>query len=142
MTEYVYVENSTVVEGPRNLPKAWKNISGFDTLSDPELKELGWYPVVNKGRDLKPSDTQVKEGPVITFNENDVTYTWSLRDKTKEELNADAAEEDANKDSEVNDAVLRVMGKAVYLLVNQVRELQLKQPITPAQFKAWLRNQI
>lgn len=51
MTEYARVSNNTVVEGPKELPKTWKDesgnfITGFSALSDEKLKTYGWYPVV------------------------------------------------------------------------------------------------
>lgn len=33
-----------IVDGPRELPKAFGNVSGFNHLSDEELARFGWYP--------------------------------------------------------------------------------------------------
>lgn len=42
---YCLIENGQITEGPRNLPKTWRNISGFHLNSDADLLALGWYPV-------------------------------------------------------------------------------------------------
>lgn len=50
MSQYCYVQSNTVVAGPQALPKAWTDpntgilYANFDSLSDPELLTLGWYP--------------------------------------------------------------------------------------------------
>ncbi len=41
---YGYIENNTVIEGPRLLPTSWRNISGLDKMSSEGLKNLGWLP--------------------------------------------------------------------------------------------------
>lgn len=42
---YCFVENNTIVEGPRSLPRSWRNISGLDQMSDIGLQSIGWLPV-------------------------------------------------------------------------------------------------
>lgn len=42
---YCFVENNAIVEGPRGLPRSWRNISGLDLLSNDDLRALGWLPV-------------------------------------------------------------------------------------------------
>ena len=47
---YVLIENGQITEGPKPLPKVWKNHSSFDKApSSPKgralLVSLGWYPV-------------------------------------------------------------------------------------------------
>jgi hypothetical protein len=41
---YCLVENNAIVDGPRGLPKSWRNISGLNWLSNDELRPLGWLP--------------------------------------------------------------------------------------------------
>jgi hypothetical protein len=40
---YAYVQNGSVVESNRLLPKNWANISNFDLLDSATLKNYGWY---------------------------------------------------------------------------------------------------
>lgn len=40
---YAYVQNDSVVESNRLLPKNWANISNFDLLDIATLKNYGWY---------------------------------------------------------------------------------------------------
>jgi hypothetical protein len=42
---YCYVENNTIVEGPRGLPRSWRNISGLDMMDADGLLAIGWFPV-------------------------------------------------------------------------------------------------
>lgn len=42
---YCFVENNVIVEGPRGLPRSWRNISGLDLLDNDDLRVLGWLPV-------------------------------------------------------------------------------------------------
>lgn len=42
---YCYVENNTIVEGPRGLPRSWRNISGLDMMDADSLLAIGWFPV-------------------------------------------------------------------------------------------------
>lgn len=42
---YCLVENNIIVDGPRGLPKSWRNISGLDLLDKQSLRQLGWLPL-------------------------------------------------------------------------------------------------
>ena len=42
---YCLVENNIIVDGPRGLPKSWRNISGLDLLDKQSLRLLGWLPL-------------------------------------------------------------------------------------------------
>lgn len=42
---YCLVDNNAIVDGPRGLPRAWRNVSGLNWLNDEELRALGWLPV-------------------------------------------------------------------------------------------------
>lgn len=44
---YARYEKGKIVEGPKGLPKNWRNISNFNRLSNKELKKYRWYPVVD-----------------------------------------------------------------------------------------------
>ena len=47
MSNYVYVENDIITEYYDFLPKNWRNISGFNLISDENyLKSIGWYKVI------------------------------------------------------------------------------------------------
>jgi hypothetical protein len=87
-----------------------------------------WLPVIDTKPDYD-SGTQVREGPVVTVNANDVTRVWTVRAKTAEEL-------DAMKDESTNDAAVSVIGKVLFNHENRIRALNSQAPITAAQFKA------
>ena len=42
---YVEITNGQITKGPMNLPRNYKNTSGFNLQSDAELKAINWYPV-------------------------------------------------------------------------------------------------
>jgi len=44
MGNYCLVEEGKITDGPRSLPKSWRNVSGLPLASDAELKEKGWLP--------------------------------------------------------------------------------------------------
>jgi hypothetical protein len=52
---------------------------------DPQGKPWRWLPVVDTKPAFDPA-TEVREGPVITVNANDVTRVWTVRSKTAQEL--------------------------------------------------------
>ena len=41
---YCLVEEGKITDGPRRLPKSWRNVSGLSLASNAELKEKGWLP--------------------------------------------------------------------------------------------------
>ena len=61
---------------PRQLPKNWKNVSNMIALSYEELRNLGWYPVIESQN--KPSYDEVHEDLVetFTFTETTAESTW------------------------------------------------------------------
>lgn len=78
---YCLVENNVIVDGPRALPKAWRNISGLDMLDNDSLRELGWLPVR-----LEEGDVQEKfVGSVFAILPSEVVETKIWRAYTAEE---------------------------------------------------------
>ena len=68
---YAYVQNGQIVEGPKGLPKAWRNISGLHHMPNEELVKLGWLPwrfvEVERGPDTvqEPSTVEIKATEVV-----------------------------------------------------------------------------
>lgn len=85
---YCLVENGAVVEGPRTLPKNWKNISNLNVLPDPTLAALGWFPVVETKPDYDPR-IQSRSGPVLTVEADQVTAVWTVADRPLDEVKAE-----------------------------------------------------
>lgn len=44
---YAYIENNEIAEVYYLLPKNWRNISNFDSLSPTDLNSIGWYEVID-----------------------------------------------------------------------------------------------
>ena len=57
---YCLVENEKITDGPRSLPKSWRNVSGLHLASDAELKEKGWLPFVEQP--VTKSKYELKDG--------------------------------------------------------------------------------
>jgi len=78
---YVYVEDGEIIEGPRGLPRSWRNISGLNLLDNDSLKSLGWLPV--RLEEGTPDEKFV--GSTFTIRENEVAETKQWRKYTVEE---------------------------------------------------------
>jgi hypothetical protein len=90
---YCFVENNVIADGPRALPKSWRNISGLDMLDNDSLRELGWLPVR-----LEEGDVQEKfVGSVFAILPSEVVETKIWRAYTAEEQ----AEIDTQKAAQV-----------------------------------------
>ena len=87
MTRYAEIYGSTVVKTYNDLPKVWKNISGFHALSDLELSDLMWsgnsgYRFYQYEEDPKPSSQDgfyYVNGPYFQINDiqKKVVGTWT-----------------------------------------------------------------
>ena len=78
---YCFVENNVIADGPRALPRAWRNISGLDQMDNDGLLELGWLPVR-----LEEGDVQEKfVGSVFAILPSEVVETKIWRAYTAEE---------------------------------------------------------
>lgn len=78
---YVYVEGGKIIEGPRGLPRSWRNISGLNLLNNDSLKSLGWLPV--RLEEGTPDEKFL--GSAFTIGENEVVETKQWRKHTAEE---------------------------------------------------------
>ncbi len=118
MVQYVHVEDGAIDDGPRELPRAWRNTSGLDLADTETLKELGWLPVAPVGDTFDPA-TQVRTGPVLVIGDDEVTATYEVRDKTAQELAAEQRAVDSSKLREAGKDVAVVLTELVdYLIAN------------------------
>jgi len=107
----------------------------FDSAPvDPAGKPWRWLPVIVT--DPVKGDNQIKEGPVVTVNPADVTRVWTVRDKTAQELD----DENTTKATIKIEAEDIATHKIIFQLVNDVRALEGKQPITPQQYKDYYKG--
>ncbi len=91
MSDYCLVENGVIIDGPRPAPRSWLTFSGFDLLPDERLREYGWLPEEIVGFEPFDDATQIRTGPVRSIEADKVVSTYTVRDKTAEELAADLA---------------------------------------------------
>jgi hypothetical protein len=84
---YAYVENGKIVDGPRGLPKAWKNISGLNLLPEADLIQLGWLPW--RFVDSQPESDMVQAPSTIEIKATEIVETKAYRPKTQSEKDAE-----------------------------------------------------
>jgi len=77
--KYCYIENSEIIEGPKTLPKSWRNVSGLHNATDERLLELGWLPYVDDGAPEYDTDTQYVTAENVV-GESAVTKTYTVND--------------------------------------------------------------
>lgn len=75
-----------ITDGPRSLPKSWRNVSGLDKADSTFLKERGWLPEEVVGDVPYDDATHVKDGPTFEIQEDKVVSTYTIRVKTSEEV--------------------------------------------------------
>ena len=93
--KYAYVQNGVIVEGPKGLPRAWRNTSGFNLLPPEELIALGWLPwrLVEVSA---PGSSWVATTPTIEIKATEVVETQTYRQKTQEEKDEEARQQIEN----------------------------------------------
>ena len=83
MGNYCLVENNKITDGPRSLPKSWRNVSGLHLASVAELKEKGWLPY---SETLVTVDTdEVKLTTTFVISADGVAGTENKRNMTDAE---------------------------------------------------------
>lgn len=112
MTLYAHINAAGAIdEGPQELPVSWRNVSGLDRSTIARLKAMGWLPVVYVNKAHDPA-TQVRIGPVLSVGADQVTGTYTVRDKTAQELADDRRAADT--------ATLREAGKDMALVLTEL----------------------
>lgn len=98
---YVFVNNGIIDKNPRQLPKSWNNISGFNTLDQKLLREFGWYPYkfveAEKNDYFKVIESEfvIEDGYVIEYqktipkNEDEIKEMTAFQwDRIREDRNS------------------------------------------------------
>lgn len=92
MGNYCLIENGEILEGPKLLPTNYKNISNLPSLSDEDLKLLGWLPVSYPELVFDPA-VQNRLEDTYVIQDTVVEVVFNFVDKTQEELDTIAAAE-------------------------------------------------
>jgi hypothetical protein len=79
--KYFHVTEGQIDDGPRVLPKAWRNVSGLDRSTPEGLAALGWVPQEVVGFDPFDPATQTRTGPVNEVQADRVVSTYTVTDK-------------------------------------------------------------
>ena len=133
MSQYCHIENNVIDEGPKPIPTAWRNISGLHHLDKAKLKALGWLPVRRVGFEPFDPTAQVRTGPDYAIEADEVVATYTVRDKTAQELADDQRTQDV--------AELRNAGKDAVLLLIELIDWEIaNNALDPASFSAPVRQ--
>jgi len=138
--KYALVQNGEVVQAPRELPSSWKNISNLNKAKVERLKELGWLPVEVTGDESYDKSTHVKEGPEYTIEEDKVVASYTIKPKTEAELARDRQEKQQVLDRVIDTKIDDIVGKVLFALVNEIRELKGQNTLSAGQFKQYLKG--
>ncbi len=85
MSDYCLVENGQIVDGPRSMPKSWRNTSGYH-LNDPSVWAAdGWLQVQYVSAGTYNPDLQYRDGYSTDIQANAVIMTEQLKDFTPAE---------------------------------------------------------
>jgi hypothetical protein len=83
---YVLIKDGSVVQGPCALPRNWKNVSGFNLITDEVLlRSYGWYPYVFVPYQGDMS-TKVFTGSRFEITETEYVEHQQVREKTQVEI--------------------------------------------------------
>jgi hypothetical protein len=102
---------------------------------DAPHKGIAWLPAPEVSPPAYDAATQVLSGPTVTIGEAEVTTSYSVRDKTAQEL---ADEADAAKEARLNSVDLFVL-KTLCDHESRIRVLEGKSAITLAQCRAAIK---
>jgi hypothetical protein len=86
---YSLIEKNKIIDGPKQLPINWKNISNLPSLSNLDLRELGWLPVEYPIEDFDPV-TQKRIVDTYNILPDKVIVIFNYEDKTVEEMAIEA----------------------------------------------------
>jgi hypothetical protein len=81
---YGHVTNGTIDDGPCQLPRSWRNISGLNNLSSEQQIALGWLPWILV--EVEPGADQVRNGESVTVEATQIVQTQLVRDMSAEEI--------------------------------------------------------
>ena len=92
---YAFVQEGKIVDGPRGLPTAWRNISGFHHMPQQDLIALGWLPwrLVEVPH---PGEDYVFNGSTIEITAEEIVETQIYRPKTQGEKDGEEQQRISN----------------------------------------------
>ncbi|KKN90077.1 hypothetical protein LCGC14_0231900 [marine sediment metagenome] len=139
MTDYCHIDDGAIDDGPRALPRAWRNVSGLRRGTPEFLKDKGWLPVRYVDESFDPA-TQVRTGPVgcnvgdpVPPDADEVVGIYTVKDKTQLELDDDQQAVDIAKLSTSVD-------KIAFILTELTQKLFEKNVIIPDDFTQPVRQ--
>ena len=112
----------------------------LDPNEIPAHKKSYLLPIVKMPRAVIDDAKQVDEGAETVIEAKRVVYRQKVRNKTKAEKDSDAAAREAALDADVDNVVNDRIGKALFIMNNQMRKLNSQDALTPGEFKTWIKG--
>ncbi len=112
----------------------------LDPTKVPASKANYLKPIVRDDMPVINNVMQVNEGRTVTIEANQVRYGWRIRDKTQSEKDDDAVSLKVVADSRVDEDMDQQLGKALFVLANQIRLLNKGEKFTKDQFRRWVKG--
>jgi len=109
---YVLIENGQITDGPRHLPKNWKNHTSFHLTPPAALLALKWYPVeyVEKSYDSSTHnhagyDLDIQSTKVVLTSKHDAFTRYQLEVNVVNDYQSDWVRLDIEMDRDEEDHV-------------------------------------
>ena len=117
---YAHIVGYQIDTVARKLPTSIRlddgtTISNFHIIGDEEAKLYGWHKMVIVDPDYDP-ETQIKEGPIDSWDGTTATRAYTVRDLTQTELDEKQERTDV---AEVSNAVV-LIGKLTIQLIDKL----------------------
>lgn len=108
---YVRIENNEI-KHRGNLPKAYKNVSGFDKLDDAKLAEYGFYPMeVNMPE--YDADEQELGKAIVSLEKGKAVVSYEVKNLTKKVKD----EKIANKKKQLKMMVCKLLKNTDFIML-------------------------
>lgn len=109
---FCLIENGEITDGPRELPRAWRHVSGLDLLAAEDLAELGWLPAEVTRTEIDEL-THHLAGPSVTIEAGGVQITYTAAALDPADARANLKAYAARKRFEVETGGLTINGVQV-----------------------------
>lgn len=112
---YVHLnEQMEVDDGPRRLPRNWRNVSGLHLLDAAGKRSHGWWPCFINEPSFNPK-TEKKGAISFVVNETSVSVSWPVVAQSQQELDAGLSSRQ-NKATDLRERLLAEANAVVTML--------------------------
>lgn len=80
MAGYAYIENEEIKEIHYFIPVCWRNISNLDAMSEEELRNVNWYPIIDECPEYDQNLFDVTDDQIV-YLDGVVKRVYTLTEK-------------------------------------------------------------